>query len=75
MFLGWLPLKIVQRMEFHAELWLPCHRKELFLNIFFLKNQREKAKIFSMKHLLVGVYQVCSNKSPGVKIGPSPGGH
>jgi hypothetical protein len=26
-----------------------------------------------MKHLLVSVYQVCSNKSPGVKIGPAPG--
>jgi hypothetical protein len=27
----------------------------------------------SMKHLLVDVYQVCSNKSPRVKIGQSPG--
>jgi hypothetical protein len=27
-----------------------------------------------MKHLLVGVYQVCSNKNPGVKIGPARGG-
>jgi hypothetical protein len=26
-----------------------------------------------MKYLLVGVYQVCSNKSPGVKIGPTQG--
>jgi hypothetical protein len=26
--------------------------------------------MFSMKHLLMGVYQVCSNKSPWVKIGP-----
>jgi hypothetical protein len=24
-----------------------------------------------MKHLLMGVYQVCSNKSPGVKNGPA----
>jgi hypothetical protein len=30
--------------------------------------------IISMKHLLMCVYQVCSNKSPGVKIGPAPGG-
>jgi hypothetical protein len=28
-----------------------------------------------MKDLLVGVYKVCSNKSPVVKIGPAPGGH
>jgi hypothetical protein len=26
-----------------------------------------------MKHLLMGVYQVCSNKSPWVKIGPARG--
>jgi hypothetical protein len=26
-----------------------------------------------MKHLQMGVYQVCSNKSPWVKIGPAPG--
>jgi hypothetical protein len=26
-----------------------------------------------MKHVLMGVYQDCSNKSPGVKIGPAPG--
>jgi hypothetical protein len=26
-----------------------------------------------MKHVLMGVYQICSNKSPGVKIGPAPG--
>jgi hypothetical protein len=34
-----------------------------------------KAKIFGMKHLLMSVYQICSNKSPGVKIGPAPWGH
>jgi hypothetical protein len=26
-----------------------------------------------MKHLLMGVYQVCLNESPGVKIGLNPG--
>jgi hypothetical protein len=26
-----------------------------------------------MKHLLMGVYQVCSNKGPWVKIGPALG--
>jgi hypothetical protein len=28
-------LKIVQRMLFHAELWLPWQPKEKTLNIFF----------------------------------------
>jgi hypothetical protein len=35
MFLWWSPLKIVQRMLFHAELWLPWQPKEKTLNIFF----------------------------------------
>jgi hypothetical protein len=30
--------------------------------------------MLSMKYLLMGVYQVCSNKSPRVKIGPAGGG-
>jgi hypothetical protein len=30
--------------------------------------------MFSMKQLLMGVYHVCSNKSPCVKIGPVGGG-
>jgi hypothetical protein len=29
--------------------------------------------MFSLKHLLMGVYQVFSNKSPWVKIGPAGG--
>jgi hypothetical protein len=29
----------------------------------------------TQKHLLLSVYQVCSNKSPWVKIGPAPGGY
>jgi hypothetical protein len=28
-----------------------------------------------MKHLLMGVYHVCSNKSPGVKTGPALGAY
>jgi hypothetical protein len=40
-----------------------------------LKNQRGRALIFGMKHLLVSVYQVCSNKSPWAKIGPALGDH
>jgi hypothetical protein len=39
----------------------------------YSKNLRARAKIFSMKHLLMGVYQVCSNNGPWVKIGPAPG--
>jgi hypothetical protein len=38
-----------------------------------LENERGRAKIFGMKHHLASVYQVCSNKCPGVKIGPTPG--
>jgi hypothetical protein len=29
-------------------------------------------QMFIMIHLQMGVYQVCSNKSPWVKIGPAP---
>jgi hypothetical protein len=34
------------------------------------KTQRARVLVFGMKHLLVTVYQVCSNKSSGVKIFP-----
>jgi hypothetical protein len=37
------------------------------------KPQRARVKILSMKHHRESVYQVCSNKSPGVKIGPARG--
>jgi hypothetical protein len=30
--------------------------------------------MFSMKQLLMGVYHICSNKIPWVKIGPAGGG-
>jgi hypothetical protein len=43
------------------------------LKYLLLKTERARAKIFGMKHLLVSVYQVCSNKRPGVKIGPPRG--
>jgi hypothetical protein len=36
----------------------------------FLKTSA-RAEILSMKHFLTGVYHVCSNKSPGVNIGPA----
>jgi hypothetical protein len=35
LFLWWSPLKFVQRILFHAELWLPWKPKEKTLNIFF----------------------------------------
>jgi hypothetical protein len=35
MFLWWPPLEIVQRIKFHAEIWLPWQPKEKTLNIFF----------------------------------------
>jgi hypothetical protein len=39
-------------------------------NLFFKKpNELE----LSLKHLLIGVNQVCSNKSPWFKIGPAVG--
>jgi hypothetical protein len=38
------------------------------LKYLLLKNPKSE----SWKHLLVSVYYVCSNKSPGVKIGPAP---
>jgi hypothetical protein len=31
--------------------------------------------MLSMKYLLMGVYQVCSNKNPGVLTGPAPGAY
>jgi hypothetical protein len=45
--------KIVQRILFHAELWLPWKKNLL------LKNPRgARAKIFGVEHLLVSVYQI-----------------
>ena len=34
---------------------------------------RRRALIFGMYHDLVNLYQVCSNYTPGAKIGPTPG--
>jgi hypothetical protein len=43
------------------------------LKSFFLKKtQRARAEILRMKHLLVSVYQVCSNKSPEDQNWPRP---
>jgi SPX domain protein involved in polyphosphate accumulation len=43
------------------------------LKKIFEKTQIARVKIFSMKHLPVSVFKVCSNKSPRVKIGPATG--
>jgi hypothetical protein len=43
--------------------------------MYIVKTQRARAKIFSMMNLFMGVYQVCSNKGPGVKIDPTQEGY
>jgi hypothetical protein len=48
-------------------------QKEKNYKIFFLEAQRARDKISNMKHLVLSVYKVCSNKSPGVKIFPAQG--
>ena len=47
-------------------------KKENF-KYLLLGNLRRRALIFGMWHLLVDLYQVCSNDAPGVKTGPAPG--
>ena len=41
--------------------------------IFLSETTRPRAMIFGMKHYLVVFYQVCSNNTPRVKNGPTPG--
>ena len=41
--------------------------------IFLSETTGPRALIFGMYHHLVDLYQVCSNKAPGVKNGPAPG--
>ena len=41
--------------------------------IFLSETTRPRTLIFGMMHYLVVFYQVCSNYTPGVKNGPSPG--
>ena len=43
------------------------------LKFFFSETRKCRALIFSMKHLLVDLYQDCSYDAPGVKTGLSPG--
>jgi hypothetical protein len=52
-----------------------CHgnRKKKLKKSSFKKTKELELKIFGMKHCLVSVYQVCSIKSPGVKIGSALG--
>ena len=39
------------------------------LKIFY-ETRRRRALVFSVWHLVVNLYQVCSNVAPGVKTGP-----
>ena len=48
-------------------------KKENFKKSSPLKLTRSRALIFDMWHLLVDLYQVCSNDAPGVKTGPISG--
>ena len=48
------------------------HRRKT-LKIFSSDTRRRRGLIFGMWHLLVDLYQVCSNDAPGVKTGPAPG--
>ena len=52
---------------------LEYKNKEETSKFFFSETGRHRALISSMKHLLVGLYQVSSSDAPGVKIGPAPG--
>jgi CRISPR/Cas system-associated exonuclease Cas4 (RecB family) len=47
-----------------------CHGDQKII----LQKKSEKSS-FGMKHLLVNVYKVCSNKNPRVKIDRAQGGH
>ena len=62
--------KILQRIEFREELWLPWQQSEKILEIFLSQNVRARAFIFGMYHLLVMLYQNTSNYDPGVEISP-----
>ena len=48
MILGWCTFRILQRYEFHEELWLPLQPKEKTLKIFLSQNVRARAFIFGM---------------------------
>ena len=46
-------------------------KKPISLKIFS-ETKRRRALIFGMYHLLMDLYQVCSNYVPRVKTGPTP---
>ena len=62
--------KILQRIEFREELWLPWEQSEKTLKIFLSQTIRARAFIFGMYHPLVMLYQNTSNYGPGVEISP-----
>ena len=45
------------------------------LKIFLSETIRPRATKFGMLLNLIGLYQVSSNNTPGVKFDPTPGGH
>ena len=47
--------------------------REQHEKIFLSETTRPRALLFGMKHHLVDLYQVCSNYSPGAKIGLASG--
>ena len=47
--------------------------REKHEKIFLSETTRPRALIFGMKHHLVDLYQVCSNKTPGAKNVHAPG--
>ena len=48
MILRWCTFKILQRFEFHGELWLPWQPREKTLKIFLSQTVRARALIFCM---------------------------
>ena len=62
--------KILHRIEFREELWLPWQQSEKTLKIFLSQTIRARVFIFGMKNHLVALYQNTSNYGPGMEINP-----
>ena len=50
-------------------------RPQFSLNDNVSETTELRALIFSVRHWLVDLYQICSNCVPGIKIGPAAEGH
>ena len=68
--LGWSPFKIVQRIPFHEELWLPWQPKEKSLKIFFSTTTGQNSIIFGRNGLYVTLYQDFQTKLISQKTWP-----